>query len=132
MDDPVHAHARRGAEFTFDSQRFVDDIRLASLYGYGSFPDFDHAKKDPEEDKLKFDCKNTDLVIIEGLYVLLEKEPWNQLKEHVFEKTYFIDVPKEITAKRLKKRMIKKMGLSETVAEERIKNNDLVNADFIL
>jgi len=47
MKNPEEAHARRGAEFTFDSNRFVDDMRLASIYGHGSFPDFDHAKKDP-------------------------------------------------------------------------------------
>ena len=82
-------------------------MRLASIYGHGSFPDFDHAKGDPEEDKIKFDCRISDIVIVEGLYVLLEKDPWVNLKKHVFDKTYFIDVPKEITAKRLKKRMVR-------------------------
>ena len=27
MADPVHAHARRGAEFTFDSQKFVKEVK---------------------------------------------------------------------------------------------------------
>lgn len=55
MDDPEHAHARRGAEFTFDAERFVNDITQAVKTGMASFPDFDHAKKDPEEDKILFD-----------------------------------------------------------------------------
>lgn len=57
MDDPEEAHARRGAAFTFDAQRFVDDISGAASSGQGSFPSFDHAVKDPEEDKIKFDDK---------------------------------------------------------------------------
>lgn len=57
MDDPENAYARRGAEFTFDAKRFVDDISNAKKEGSASFPDFDHAKKDPEEDKIIFDSK---------------------------------------------------------------------------
>ena len=36
MDDPEEAHARRGAAFTFDAQRFVDDISGAASSGQGS------------------------------------------------------------------------------------------------
>lgn len=79
MEDPEYAHARRGAEFTFDAQRFVKDLKHAQATGEGSFPDFDHAKKDPEEDKIKFDGKKHQVVLVEGLYVLLNKEPWAQL-----------------------------------------------------
>ena len=57
MEDPVHAHARRGAEFTFDSKKFVRDVIAGFESGHGSFPDFDHAKKDPEPGKIHFDSK---------------------------------------------------------------------------
>ena len=57
MENPEYLHARRGAEFTFDAARFVKDIKQATENGIASFPDFDHAKKDPEEDKIKFDGK---------------------------------------------------------------------------
>lgn len=90
MDDPEHAHARRGAEFTFDAQRFVNDISQAVKSGKASFPDFDHAKKDPEEGKIVFDSKKHQVVLVEGLYVLLSKEPWGQLK-NIFSQTYFLD-----------------------------------------
>lgn len=49
MDDPKEAHARRGAEYTFFGARFVSDIKDAAKTGSASFPSFDHAKKDPEE-----------------------------------------------------------------------------------
>ena len=55
MDDPKEAHARRGAEFTFDAARFVKDIKDAAKSGSASLPSFDHAKKDPEENMINFD-----------------------------------------------------------------------------
>ena len=48
----------------------------AKKTGKGLFPFFDHAKKDPEENQIEFDSDLTDIVLIEGLYVLIEKEPW--------------------------------------------------------
>lgn len=55
MPDPELAYARRGAEFTFDSQKFVNEITQAKYNGKGVFPSFDHAKKDPEEGTIEFD-----------------------------------------------------------------------------
>jgi len=80
FEDPKEAHARRGAEFTFNGARFVIDITKAANSGEASFPSFDHAKKDPEEDKIKLD-KEHELVLVEGLYVLLDMEPWKKLQE---------------------------------------------------
>lgn len=77
MEDPEHAHARRGAEFTFDSAKFVKDVKAGFESGSGSFPDFDHAKKDPEEGKIHYDSQKQKVVLVEGLYVLLNKDPWS-------------------------------------------------------
>jgi len=77
MKDPDLAYARRGAEFTFNSNKFVKDIIAAKKAGKFLFPSFDHAKKDPEEGKIKFDSLLHKIVIIEGLYVNLNKSPWN-------------------------------------------------------
>lgn len=132
MDDPEHAHARRGAEFTFDADRFVKEVKLAKKFGVSSFPSFDHAKKDPEQGSIQFDGKKHEVVIIEGLYVLLDKSPWNDLQsKDVFEQTYFVDTSEEKTVSRLSNRMVNEMNLSQSEAEERINNNDLLNARFI-
>lgn len=131
MDDPVEAHARRGAEFTFDADRFVKDMKKAAVYGVASFPSFDHAKKDPEQHMINFDKDQHQVVIVEGLYVLLEKEPWSELKRELFAKTFFVDTDEERTRSRLKNRMINEMKLSSEEAEGRIEGNDLVNAKYI-
>ena len=94
------------------------------------FPGFDHAVGDPEEGEIAFDSKEHDIVLVEGLYVLLNQDPWKQLQE-VFDKTYFIDTDEEKTAKRLKHRMMTEMKLAAEEADVRIYGNDLVNAKFI-
>jgi pantothenate kinase len=57
MPNPVEAHARRGAEFTFDGEGFLALVRrlrepleptAATVYA----PSFDHAVKDPKEDDI--------------------------------------------------------------------------------
>ena len=95
------------------------------------FPSFDHAKKDPEENAIHFDSSKHDVVIIEGLYVLLDFVPWSDLQDKVFDKTYYLDTPLDKTKDRLLDRMQKEMGLSYKDAEERVENNDLVNAQYI-
>ena len=99
------------------------------------FPSFDHAKKDPEQGTIKFDGADgpakDQVILVEGLYVLLSKEPWSNLSKDVFDKTFFIDTDLKETAKRLQKRMTSEMGLSPEEAESRIVGNDLVNAAYI-
>lgn len=71
-------------------------------------------------------------MIIEGLYVLLNKKPWKELRDDgVFENTYFVNTSEEKTVSRLANRMVNEMKLDEAEAEDRIYNNDLVNAKFI-
>ena len=131
MDDPEHAHARRGAPFTFNAQKFVDDVSEAKRNGHGMFPGFDHAKGDPEADKICFVKEIHDIVIVEGLYVLSEDEPWCQLQSQ-FDKTFYVDTYGEITIGCLIDRMINEMGLTEEEAFKRVENNDLKNADYVL
>lgn len=130
MEDPEYAHARRGAEFTFDAKRFVKDIEAAYHDGHAVFPDFDHAKKDPEEGKIEYDSKKHQVVLVEGLYVLLNIDPWCQLKP-IFSRTFFMDTQDKLIIERHKIRMTTKMGLTMEEAEVRIFGNDMVNAKFI-
>lgn len=58
-------------------------------------------------------------MIIEGLYVLLDFFPWKDLKDLVFDKTYFLDTPLHKTKERLLNRLVNEMGLSPEEAEIR-------------
>lgn len=73
MPDPAHAHARRGAAFTFNATVFVECMRRLHDPAWRDrsipFPGFDHGVGDPVEDAVWVHPSNA-LVVCEGLYVL--------------------------------------------------------------
>jgi pantothenate kinase len=53
MPDPVEAHARRGAPWTFDADAFVDCVRrMQSGQDTLTVPSFDHRVGDPVPDSI--------------------------------------------------------------------------------
>ena len=130
MDDPERAHARRGAPFTFNAKRFVQDLELARQSFEGVFPAFDHGEGDPVEHMI-FLKKETPVVLVEGNYVLLDEKPWSRLKKTVFDETWFIDIPVVESNRRVYFRHIEN-GVREFEAKNRVENNDSVNANHIM
>lgn len=70
MPDPATAHARRGAEFTFDGEAFLQLVRrlreplrddTPTIFA----PSFDHAVKDPKEDDIPVERTHR-IVVLEG------------------------------------------------------------------
>ena len=86
FQDPAKAFARRGAPFTFDAWKFVEAVaRLKSGTSALALPGFDHAAKDPVEGGISV-AASTKVVLLEGNYVLLSEEPWDQIAEMVDER----------------------------------------------
>jgi pantothenate kinase len=129
MPDPAEAHRRRGAPFTFDAKRFVDDLTLARQTGAGSFPSFRHGSRDPVDGDIALDAVKHRLVIVEGNYLLLDDEPWCQLAT-LFDQTWFIQSDPAVIRRRLVQRFVRN-GLSETEALERVESNDMKNAQRV-
>jgi pantothenate kinase len=129
MDDPDEAHKRRGAPFTFNSSMFVSDLIKAHGSGEGVFPSFDHAIGDPVEASIRLH-KGLQIVLVEGNYVLLDIEPWCQLRAKVFDETWFLDVPVAECNRRVYKRHVE-TGLTEAQAKRRVATNDSINAELI-
>ena len=70
MPDPATAHARRGAEFTFDGEGFLKLVQALRepITGETSTilaPSFDHAIKDPKEDDIAV-TPTQRIVVFEG------------------------------------------------------------------
>lgn len=130
LPDPAEAHARRGAPFTFDAERFVKDLKLAKTSGNGSFPSFDHGVGDPVADKIVLELHKHRIVIVEGNYLLLDQSPWNNLKHAVFDETWFLDVPIQECKRRVLNRHIA-TGKPEDIAQQRIELNDGPNAELV-
>lgn len=70
MPDPATAHARRGAEFTFDGSGFVQLVQrlkepLTTQSTTVFAPSFDHATKDPKENDIAIEPTHR-IVVLEG------------------------------------------------------------------
>ena len=131
MDNPQHAFAKRGAPFTFDSERFVNDIVNLRKTGSGSFPSFDHGKGDPVENDIRVDHKRHKIVLVEGNYLFLTEQPWSRLlDENCFDETWYVNCPVEEATKRVIDRHIR-TGKTRETAELRAYSNDLVNAKLV-
>ncbi|AEO57016.1 hypothetical protein MYCTH_2302694 [Thermothelomyces thermophilus ATCC 42464] len=136
IPDPATAHARRGAEFTFDGAAFLRLVRrLKEPLTDGSptvlAPSFDHALKDPKEDDIAVERTHR-IVVLEGNYTLLNKPPWSDAAS-LFSFTVFVSVPREVARARLAARHLA-AGLVATpeAADRRAVENDLPNGDEIL
>lgn len=82
MPNPEHAHARRGAAFTFNGpaflslvQRIREPLSASSKAIYA--PSFDHAKKDPVEGEIEI-APTSRIVVFEGNYLSLGKGEWEE------------------------------------------------------
>jgi len=103
MPDPVHAHARRGASFTFSSTLFLSFVKLVrapltpstpTIYA----PSFDHALKDPVENDIPI-LPTTRIVVFEGNYLSLGKGEWREAGE-LMDLLWFVEVEREVARRR--------------------------------
>lgn len=133
MPDPVLAHARRGAEFTFDGASFlrlVKTLRSPPLETVFA-PSFDHAVKDPKADDIAI-LPSHRVVVFEGNYVCLDKEPWREAAGMMDER-WFVEVDFETARGRLVKRHVRAgIARDEEEAGRRADENDLVNGEQIV
>ncbi|KAF2833893.1 P-loop containing nucleoside triphosphate hydrolase protein [Ophiobolus disseminans] len=136
MPDSTNAHARRGAAFTFDGESFyrlVKKLRepicpeTQTLYA----PSFDHSIKDPVDNDIAI-AASVRIVIFEGNYCSLNKDPWKHAAEMMDER-WFVDVDFEVARKRLIYRHIKAgIAANEEEAGKRADENDLVNGQEVV
>lgn len=158
MPDPKTAHARRGAEFTFDGASFhalvhrlrdseplpvpvpsftLPDTASALLkpeqYPPGTVfaPSFDHAIKDPKENDIPI-LPSHRIVVFEGNYVALDKEPWRDASA-LMDEVWFVEVAVEVARARLAKRhVLAGIVSSEEEGDRRAVENDLPNGEEIV
>lgn len=136
MPDPAHAHARRGAAFTFDGAAFLSLVKQirepltptsTTLYA----PSFDHAAKDPKENDIPIE-PTTRILVFEGNYLSLDKEPWNEVAG-LMDELWFMEVDFETARNRLVPRHVKAgIARNEEDADKRVRENDLVNGEEIV
>jgi pantothenate kinase len=127
--EPAECFARRGAPFTFDANSFVSSLREV-LAGASAWPDFDHARGDPEPGAIIIPA-DTRMLIVEGIYVLLNEEPWCAVRS-LLSRRWFLDTPRALADERLAKRHMSAWGIDEESAKARIALNDGPNGDIVV
>ncbi|KAF2278088.1 phosphoribulokinase/uridine kinase [Westerdykella ornata] len=136
LPDPVTAHARRGAAFTFDGQSFLALVKklreplcteTKTLYA----PSFDHSVMDPVADDIAI-APSVRIIIFEGNYLSLNKSPWNEAAA-LMDELWFVEVDFAVARKRLVHRHVK-AGIAKDAEEaaRRAEENDLVNGREIV
>jgi len=136
MPDPLTAHARRGAAFTFDGSSYlklVQALREPLLPETKTLhaPSFDHAIKDPVYDDIPI-SPSIRLCIFEGNYCALSKSPWKDAAE-LMDERWFVNVDFRVAKKRLMRRHVEAgIAKDEIEAGKRADENDLVNGKEIV
>lgn len=121
--------ARKGAPFTFDFyglRSLIERVRDVQHIHYA--PIFDR-KRDLAIAGAHAIPVDTEIVVVEGNYLLLDQAPWHQLKP-LFDFTIFIQTPIDVLKSRLIERWIN-YGHDAKMAEARALGNDMPNALLI-
>ncbi len=75
-------------------------------------------------------AKETQVIIVEGNYLLLDQQPWTQLKQY-FDLSVFLEVAQSELQERLIKRWLDQ-GFDLVSAQKKAIGNDLVNAKLVI
>lgn len=135
LPNAAEAHARRGAHWTYDAAGVVQLLgRLHSSRTRSvdliSVPGFDHATKDPVADAVRIPAE-TEIVILEGNWLLFDREPWSRISALV-DDTWFVDVEPALARRRVAARHIE-AGIEESwdAALARVDGNDTLNGEDV-
>ena len=121
---------RKGAPATFDTAGFIHLInRLTNFEDNVVIPEFDRNKDLSIAGSSIISTKDK-VLIIEGNYLLIEEEPWNELRKS-WDQTIFINPGIDILEQRLLNRWLR-YGLDGQDAKKRTLSNDLPNARYVL
>jgi len=144
----VEAHARRGAPYTFNAEKYVQLVK--SLKEKSTViiraPSFDHSVKgistarlsqksayrlDPVENDIPINPSHR-IVVIEGNYIQLTILPWDEATRLLDEK-WFVTVERDVARGRvIKRHLIAGIAKTEEEAGKRFDDNDWPNGEFLL
>ncbi len=128
--DLLNLRARKGAPETFDFDGFIAILRrLKSIDSPVYYPVFDRSL-DKAIAGAGAVLPGTDVVIVEGNYLLLNEAPWIELAQ-LFDRSIYLQTPFDVLEKRLVQRWLDH-GHTEAEARERALSNDIPNAKRVV
>lgn len=127
--DAKGLRARKGSPATFDVGGLAALLaRLAQGGGDIAIPVFDRAR-DLSIAAARIIAPSDEIILVEGNYLMLTQAPWDGLRRF-FDLSIKIDCPRAVLRARLMQRWLDH-GLPMDVAEGKVTQNDLPNADLI-
>jgi pantothenate kinase len=123
---------RKGSPPTFDAAAFVTTLQRASQGECFAFPVYDRALHEPvvRDEPAQSLSSDTQLVITEGNYLLLDESPWSELAT-VLRQCWLLQVPLNVAMQRLVARHVAG-GRSHEDALAHCRRNDEPNAALVL
>lgn len=121
---------RKGAPHTFDVDGFasvLERLRRAPPKDV-AVPVFDR-ERDLSAASARIVSKDTQILLVEGNYLLLDREPWDCLRP-LFDVTVKIECARSLLQQRLMARWLD-LGMPEATARHKVDGNDLPNADLV-
>lgn len=119
----------KGAPETFASLEFADAIRrLRAATEDVLMPDFDRTTDEPRPDRIRLSASEK-IIIVEGNYLLLDRDPWSTLKEW-FDAIAYVDIDHEVRIARLIARHVQ-FGKTPEAAATFVRKSDERNTEII-
>lgn len=119
----------KGAPETFDREGLIAALERLGTSSAVYFPDFSHQRHEPIAASIRVDPE-TELVVVEGNYLLLDRSGWRELAE-MFDVTVFLDTPWSTCRARLVPRH-EWSGKSPDAAREWVDRSDRANYDLVM
>jgi pantothenate kinase len=121
---------RKGAPHTFDATGFYHLLtRLRANEPEVALPVFDRTRELARAGA-RIVTPAQRILLVEGNYLLLQQEPWAQLKP-LFDLTVFLPVPFAELERRLIQRWLDH-GFAPDAAEAKARSNDIPNAELVV
>jgi len=117
----------KGAPETFDLERLLEKVKKVADGEVCGWPDYNRMTHNPQEDAILVD---SDIVILEGNYLLLQDDGWDKLKEYA-DITISIYADEDLLYKRLLDRKMKS-GKSIEDAQKFVNYSDMYNVRTVL
>lgn len=117
----------KGIPETFDLRTLKEKIAALTVHDQVDWPTYDRALHDVSEETVEVDAE---IVLIEGNYLLLEREGWNELTQYC-DYTIFIETAlADIEERLIERKQLGGASLKEAVMH--YEQTDKVNAELVL
>lgn len=126
---PTGWRPRKGAPETFDFGGFKSAVERARSEPTVYLPDFNREEDFAHAAAVKIGPE-TDIVVVEGNYLLLDEDPWRELGD-LWDFSVYLDVPFDELERRLIERWLGH-GFTEEGAREKALGNDIPNGERVL